>query len=90
MANSDYVKIPVTPEVYEQVKTISEANGFGVRGLGKQIAAWAARELPECDHKKQPVQIEYFPDGADSLDESQRFRNAWYCPTCRRVYVLNK
>ena len=89
MANSDYAKIPVTLEVYERVKLISEANGFGERRLGKQIAAWAARELPECEHKKQPVTIETFPDrSADALVQiSTSVVTGWFCPTCKRVYA---
>jgi hypothetical protein len=85
--NSDYVKIPVTPEVYERVKLISVNNGFGERGLGKQISAWAARELPPCEHKKQPVEIEVFPTSADDLAGEKLVRTGWYCPTCKRVYA---
>ena len=84
--NSDYIKIPVTPEVYERVKIISEANGYGERGLGKQVAAWAAQELPECEHKKLPVEIEYFPN--DTLPGGwNMLRHGWYCPICKRVYA---
>jgi hypothetical protein len=86
MAN-EYKNIPVKPEVYDQVRLISEANGLGERGLGAQIAKWAARELPECTHKKTPVQIEYFT-GADMLPGQREFKNALYCSTCKRVYVL--
>ena len=85
--NADYVKIPVSPEVYERVKLISEANGFGERGLGKQIASWAAQELPQCEHKKQPVEIEYFPVDATTLASGKQVRTGWYCPTCKRVYA---
>lgn len=80
-SNRDYVKIPVTPEVYERVRLISSVHGFGERGLGKLIAYWAARELPECDHEKQPVEIEYFPS------ETKSIRMGWYCSTCKRVYA---
>jgi hypothetical protein len=88
MANSDYQKIPVTPEVYERVKIISEANGYGERGLGKQIAAWAARELPECNHEKEPVTVEEFDNSnANSLVQvTHSLVTGWYCPICKRVY----
>jgi hypothetical protein len=87
MANNDYVKIPVTPEVYERVKMLSKANGFGERGLGKQISSWAAQELPPCEHKKRSVEIEYFHTAADSLPGEKLMRAGWYCPTCKRVYA---
>ena len=32
------------------------------------MAHWVGKELPECEHKKTPVAIEYFP-GADFLPD---------------------
>lgn len=82
----DYQKIPVAPDVYEQVKIIAEANGYGERGMGAQVAAWAARELPECEHEKTPVEIQYFPN--DTLPGGwNMIRTGWYCKTCKRVYA---
>lgn len=81
-----YVNIPVSPEVYERVKLVSEANGYGERGVGAQVAHWVGQELPECDHKKTPVAIEYFP-GADFLPGSLLNRSGYYCSTCKRVYA---
>lgn len=84
----EYKKIPLSPETYAKVAMISEANGFGLRGLGAQIEKWVARELPRCDHKTQAVNIEYFPTGDANLAESINFvRTGWYCPTCKRVYA---
>jgi len=81
-----YKNIPVSPEVYEQVQLVSEANGYGQRGLGAQVAHWVGKELPECDHKKQPVSIEYFPSD-DYLPGAWLQRTGYYCPTCKRVYA---
>ena len=81
-----YKNIPVSPEVYERVKLVSEANGYGERGVGAQVAHWVGQELPECNHKKAPVQIEYFPS-ADRLPGSLSHRSGYYCSTCKRVYA---
>lgn len=85
-AEKTYKNIPVSPEVYERVQLVSEANGYGLRGLGAQVAHWVGRELPECDHKKAPVSIEYFP-GADILPGTLLNRTGFYCSTCERVYA---
>jgi hypothetical protein len=77
-----YNTISVTPETFVQVKLIADAND---RGLGDQVKYWAKRELPECMHEKQAVSIETFP-GNDSLVTSV-IKQAWYCPTCKRVYA---
>ena len=80
-----YKNIPVNPEVYAKVALIAESNGFGVRGLGALISKWAGRELPECEHKKTPVEIEYYPN--DNLVAGWRLnRHGFYCATCKRVY----
>lgn len=57
------------------------------RPLTEAQARLAAEEdTPmDCGHEKQPVEIEYFPGGADGLDETKRFRAGWFCPMCRRV-----
>jgi len=81
----EYKNIPVSPEVYEAVQLVSEANGFGLRGLGAQVAHWVGRELPECDHKKAPVSIEYFPDTTLTVHSIKR--TGFYCSTCKRVYA---
>ncbi len=75
-----YKNIPVKPEVYTKIKMIADSNN---RGLGDQVANWAERELPECNHVKQPVSIEVFNSG--QLPASA-LRKGWYCPTCKRVY----
>lgn len=80
-----YKNIPVSPETYERVQLVSEANGFGKRGLGAQVAHWVGQELPECKHEKTPVEIEYFP-GADVLSISLK-RSGYFCATCKRVYA---
>jgi len=82
----EYKNIPVSPEVYERVKLVSEANGYGERGVGAQVAHWVGQELPECEHKKTPVAIEYFP-GDDFLPGSLLNRSGYYCSTCKRVYA---
>jgi len=71
MANQDYKKIPVKPDVYEKVFTIALANGFGERGLGAQVAAWAERAMPKCGHELERVTIETFPTAADGLPVSK-------------------
>lgn len=87
-AVKEYKNIPVSPEVYEQVQLVSEANGYGQRGLGAQVAHWVGKELPECEHSKQAVSIEYYP-GADYSYLPGTFfnRTGYYCSTCRRVYA---
>jgi hypothetical protein len=85
-AVKEYKNIPVSPEVYERVQLVSEANGYGQRGLGAQVAYWVGKELPECEHKKTPVAIEYFP-GADILPGTLLNRTGYYCSTCKRVYA---
>lgn len=79
-----YNNIPVKPEIYVKVAMLAESNGFGERGLGAQIESWVRRDLPECGHKKQAVNIEYAP-AMDSLAKTTRA--GWYCPTCKRVYA---
>jgi hypothetical protein len=84
----EYKKIPLSPETYAKVAMISEANGFGLRGLGAQIEKWVERELPACEHKKQAVTIEYYPNGDDKLAAAiGMIRTGWYCPICTRVYA---
>jgi len=88
MANKtkqEYKNIPVKPEIYEKVQLISEANGFGERGLGAQIAHWVGHELPECDHEKQAVSIEYYP--YTMLPGTPLMRSGYFCATCKRVYA---
>jgi uncharacterized alkaline shock family protein YloU len=82
----EYKKIPLSPETYAKVALISEANGFGQRGLGAQIEKWVERELPQCEHKKQSVSIETYPS-ADVLPGARVIRTGWYCPICKRVYA---
>jgi len=84
----EYKKIPLSPETYEKVAMISEANGLGLRGLGAQIEKWVERELPKCEHKKKFVHIEYYPNGETDLSASINFiKTGWYCQTCNRVYA---
>lgn len=80
-----YKNIPVDPEVYESVRMIAEANGLGERGLGAQVGNWAKRELPVCEHEKQPVSIEIFPNQS-LLSGMPLDRKGWFCPICNRVY----
>jgi hypothetical protein len=84
-AEKTYKNIPVSPEVYERVKLVSEANGYGERGVGAQVAHWVGKELPECEHKKSPVSIEYFHNNTTLVQSS--FRTGYYCSTCKRVYA---
>ncbi len=79
-----YNNIPVSPDTYAKVALLAEANGLGDRGLGAQIEAWVKRELPECDHKKEPVSIEYAADA--SL--MRTVRAGLYCAVCNRVYAV--
>jgi hypothetical protein len=84
-----YKNIPVdNEETYEAVKAIAESNGFGKRGMGRQIEAWVAQTLaaPICDHPKTPVQVQWMPTDTMSLGEPNLLHNAWYCTTCKRVY----
>ena len=78
-----YMNIPVKPDVYEKVRLISDAND---RGLGAQVAHWVGQELPECDHEKTPVEIEYFPSN-DILPGTLLRRTGYFCATCTRVYA---
>lgn len=79
----EYQKIPVTPEDYASVRLIADANGLN---MGGQVAAWVKRDLPQCGHKKQAVQIEYMRSEG-YLAGGFASRTAWYCPTCKRVYA---
>jgi len=83
-----YKNIPVKPDVYESVRLIAEANGFGERGLGAQIAHWVGQELPECGHEKEPVSIEYFHASTSPTAplSKENTRVGYYCSTCNRVY----
>ena len=81
-----YKMIPVSPATYEKVALLAEANGLGERGIGAQIESWVKNELPECEHKKVAVSIEYYP-GQDVLSVA-RFGAGLYCATCGRVYAL--
>lgn len=81
-----YKNIPVSADVYDQVALVSEANGFGQRGLGAQVAHWVGRELPECAHEKEPVSIEYYP-GETRLHGIHLVRSGYFCATCKRVYA---
>jgi hypothetical protein len=57
------------------------------RASNEAIAAVVSvRERPECDHEKQPVEVEIIP-GADYLPGTRLLRKGWYCPTCRREYA---
>lgn len=80
-----YRNIPVRPEVYEKVKLVSEASGFGERGMGATVDLLVSQELPECEHEKIPVEIEYFGDDT-VLPGELRKRKGFYCTTCKRVY----
>ena len=77
----EYQKIPVSPDVYAAVRLIADLND---RGMGDQVAAWVKRDLPQCDHELQGVDIEYAPT-ADTLGKFVRV--GWFCATCNRVYV---
>jgi len=80
-----YRNIPVKPDVYAKVQLLAESNGFGERGLGALVNLLVSQELPECNHKKVAVEIEYFPS-ADTLPGTQSKRSGFYCATCKRVY----
>jgi ssDNA-binding Zn-finger/Zn-ribbon topoisomerase 1 len=88
-----YFNIPVDDEeTYIAVKAIAESNGFGKRGMGQQIKAWVNQTLttPVCGHPKMPVQVQRSP--SDTVltgvveNEKSLFYQAYYCPTCNRVY----
>ena len=81
-----YVNIPVSREVYENVAMIAKANGLGERGLGAQVENWVKRELPVCEHEKQPVSIETFPNQTLLGGTTSSRKHGWFCPTCNRVY----
>lgn len=83
-----YKNLPLSPETYAKVAMLAMANGLGERGLGAQVEIWVNRELPECDHEKQAVNIEYFPTADASLAASINFvRTGWHCAICNRVYA---
>ena len=78
-----YKNIPVLPEVHADLQAIAEANG---RAMSEQIRVWVERELPDCEHEKQSVIIEYFPSNHLLAGGERLQRVGWYCPTCKRVY----
>jgi len=80
-----YKNIPVKPDVYDRVRLVAEANGFGERGLGAQVAHWVGQELPVCEHEKIPVLIEAFPSQTQLVKSVHR--PGYYCETCSRVYA---
>lgn len=75
-----YMKIPVSPETYGQVRLIADAND---RGMGDQVSAWAKRDLPPCSHIKKPVTIIYQPNLDVPIKD---VRIGFYCPTCQKVF----
>ncbi|MDL1909736.1 hypothetical protein FBQ81_03435 [Chloroflexi bacterium CFX6] len=81
-----YVNIPVLPEVYADAQLVAQAKGFGRRGLGALVAHWVGMELPECDHEKEPVEIEWFPSN-DILPGTLIKRTGYFCAICNRVYA---
>lgn len=83
-----YKNLPLSPETYAKVALLAEANGLGERGLGAQIEILVNRELPECNHKKVAVAIEYYPSD-DILPGTPLNRAGFYCSTCKRVYAGN-
>ena len=85
---AQYVNIPVSPDVYADVQLVARAKGFGLRGLGALVAHWVGQELPECEHEKEPVEveIEYFPS-QDTLPGTLLKRTGYFCATCNRVYA---
>lgn len=80
-----YKNIPVSPETYERVQLVSEANGFGPRGMGAQVAHWVGQELPNCAHPKVAVSIETFPSETALVQSVTKI--GYYCDTCKRVYA---
>lgn len=81
-----YVNIPVSPDVYADVQLVARSKGFGTRGLGALVAHWVGQELPECEHEKEPVQIEWMPS-QDYLPGTVLKRTGYFCATCNRVYA---
>lgn len=81
-----YKNIPVKPDVYAKVQLVAEAAGLGERGLGALVNMLVSQELPECEHDKVPVEIEYFGDNT-MLPGQLRIKTAYYCETCQRVYA---
>lgn len=84
-----YKNLPLSPETYAKVALLAEANGLGERGLGAQVEILVNRELPECNHEKSVVTIEYYPDN-DILPGTHPQRRGFYCATCGRVYAGNE
>lgn len=88
-----YYNIPVDDEdTYIAVKVIAKNNGFGERGMGQQIKAWVAQSIatPVCDHPKLKTRIQRAPSATFLTPlvkgDAQLTLDAWYCPTCNRVY----
>jgi len=45
----EYKNMPLPTDLYDQVKLISETNGYGERGMGAQVAHWVGQELRSHD-----------------------------------------
>lgn len=77
-------QIRVDEKVHKKITKIAEAN---FRGIGDQIAYWAANDCPHPIEMRQEknVQVTVFTDG-DSIDQTLR---VFYCKQCRHHVVID-
>jgi hypothetical protein len=86
-----YKNIPVSPEVYELVRQRAIASHKGQRGLGAQIAEWAA----ECPHPAGQrrflglTEVTY-PHSPDTIPGARLFAKVqiYLCAACNHLLVL--
>jgi hypothetical protein len=83
MNKTTFKVVNITPATYAKVSMIAKANG---RPLGEQVKVWADKEMTKCGHVKHPVTIQTYPQ-VEIGQIDIRYRTAWYCPRCKRVYA---
>lgn len=86
MAKRTHTTISISPKVHKQVVKIADAN---FRGVGDQIAYWAANDCPHPEDQRQHsnVQVALVEDGKVGPDQSLRI---FRCLQCGRIVLMDE